>query len=174
MIILSQQPKISTAHTYSTSTPTAQHKVPSLADAVLGDQSRHGCVPIINHSLTPLVANPRPSSFLRPCLTPPLGKGRHLSRSQSLRSVDSRKRDEVDKPRSGQQSSQTGKTTGRRGNPCISHCGSLGDHHTCPEHTDNHTLKSCTLLHDCAHLSKSPQSSAMSIVDYSNMNPDWT
>uniref|UniRef100_A0A669B4I9 Adhesion G protein-coupled receptor B1 n=1 Tax=Oreochromis niloticus TaxID=8128 RepID=A0A669B4I9_ORENI len=33
--------------------------------------------------------------------------GRHLSRSQSLRSVDSRKRDDVDKPRSGQQSSQT-------------------------------------------------------------------
>nr|XP_019946681.1 PREDICTED: brain-specific angiogenesis inhibitor 1-like [Paralichthys olivaceus] len=35
------------------------------------------------------------------------GKGRHLSRSQSLRSVDSRKRDDVDKPRSGQQSPQT-------------------------------------------------------------------
>ncbi|XP_044064630.1 adhesion G protein-coupled receptor B1 isoform X12 [Siniperca chuatsi] len=35
------------------------------------------------------------------------GKGRHLSRSQSLRSVDSRKRDDVDKLRSGQQSPQT-------------------------------------------------------------------
>ncbi|XP_063736441.1 adhesion G protein-coupled receptor B1 [Eleginops maclovinus] len=35
------------------------------------------------------------------------GKGRHLSRSQSLRSVDSRKRDDVDKPRGGQQSPQT-------------------------------------------------------------------
>uniref|UniRef100_A0AAX7VPI9 Adhesion G protein-coupled receptor B1a n=1 Tax=Astatotilapia calliptera TaxID=8154 RepID=A0AAX7VPI9_ASTCA len=33
------------------------------------------------------------------------GKGRHLSRSQSLRSVDSRKRDDADKPRSGQQTS---------------------------------------------------------------------
>ncbi|XP_068179915.1 adhesion G protein-coupled receptor B1 isoform X2 [Antennarius striatus] len=36
-----------------------------------------------------------------------MGKGRHLSRSQSLRSVDSRKRDDVDKPPSGQQSPQT-------------------------------------------------------------------
>ncbi|XP_037308845.2 adhesion G protein-coupled receptor B1 isoform X8 [Pungitius pungitius] len=45
----------------------------------------------------------------RPCNSQPCntGKGRHLSRSQSLRSVDSRKRDDVDKPRSGQQSPQT-------------------------------------------------------------------
>ncbi|CAF97520.1 unnamed protein product [Tetraodon nigroviridis] len=68
----------------------------------------------------------------RPCNPQPCtGKGRHLSRSQSLRSVDNRKRDDVDKPRSGQQSPQTGKTTGRRGIPCISHCSSLGDHRTC-------------------------------------------
>ncbi|XP_030013548.1 adhesion G protein-coupled receptor B1 isoform X3 [Sphaeramia orbicularis] len=44
----------------------------------------------------------------RPCNSQPCtGKGRHLSRSQSLRSVDSRKRDDVDKPRGGQQSPQT-------------------------------------------------------------------
>ncbi|XP_034730635.1 adhesion G protein-coupled receptor B1 isoform X9 [Etheostoma cragini] len=44
----------------------------------------------------------------RPCNSQTCtGKGRHLSRSQSLRSVDSRKRDDVDKPRSGQQSPQT-------------------------------------------------------------------
>ncbi|XP_074540136.1 adhesion G protein-coupled receptor B1 isoform X9 [Halichoeres trimaculatus] len=44
----------------------------------------------------------------RPCNSQPCsGKGRHLSRSQSLRSVDSRKRDDVDKPRSGPQSPQT-------------------------------------------------------------------
>ncbi|XP_055358975.1 adhesion G protein-coupled receptor B1 isoform X10 [Betta splendens] len=46
----------------------------------------------------------------RPCNSQPCtgtGKGRHLSRSQSLRSVDSRKRDDVDKTRSGQQSPQT-------------------------------------------------------------------
>ncbi|XP_059195451.1 adhesion G protein-coupled receptor B1 isoform X7 [Centropristis striata] len=44
----------------------------------------------------------------RPCNAQPCtGKGRHFSRSQSLRSVDSRKRDDVEKPRSGQQSSQT-------------------------------------------------------------------
>ncbi|XP_014266394.1 adhesion G protein-coupled receptor B1 isoform X7 [Maylandia zebra] len=44
----------------------------------------------------------------RPCNSQSCtGKGRHLSRSQSLRSVDSRKRDDADKPRSGQQSSQT-------------------------------------------------------------------
>ncbi|KAF6719140.1 Brain-specific angiogenesis inhibitor 1 [Oryzias melastigma] len=35
------------------------------------------------------------------------GKGLHLSRSQSLRSVDSHKRDDVDKPRGGQKSPQT-------------------------------------------------------------------
>uniref|UniRef100_A0A3Q2QXK8 Adhesion G protein-coupled receptor B1 n=1 Tax=Fundulus heteroclitus TaxID=8078 RepID=A0A3Q2QXK8_FUNHE len=45
----------------------------------------------------------------RPCNSQSCsGKGRHLSRSQSLRSVDSRKRDDTDKPRSGQQSPQTG------------------------------------------------------------------
>ncbi|XP_065813688.1 adhesion G protein-coupled receptor B1 isoform X9 [Labrus bergylta] len=44
----------------------------------------------------------------RPCNSQACtGKGRHLSRSQSLRSVDSRKRDDVDKPRSGPQSPQT-------------------------------------------------------------------
>ncbi|XP_035984702.1 adhesion G protein-coupled receptor B1 isoform X9 [Fundulus heteroclitus] len=44
----------------------------------------------------------------RPCNSQSCsGKGRHLSRSQSLRSVDSRKRDDTDKPRSGQQSPQT-------------------------------------------------------------------
>ncbi|KAL3060815.1 hypothetical protein OYC64_015205 [Pagothenia borchgrevinki] len=44
----------------------------------------------------------------RPCNAQPCsGKGLHLSRSQSLRSVDSRKRDDVDKPRGGQQSPQT-------------------------------------------------------------------
>ncbi|KAM3873611.1 adhesion G protein-coupled receptor B1 [Diretmus argenteus] len=44
----------------------------------------------------------------RPCNPQPCtGKGRHHSRSQSLRSVDSRKRDDVDKPRGGQQSPQT-------------------------------------------------------------------
>ncbi|XP_068999585.1 adhesion G protein-coupled receptor B1 isoform X9 [Embiotoca jacksoni] len=44
----------------------------------------------------------------RPCNSQSCtSKGRHLSRSQSLRSVDSRKRDDVDKPRSGQQSPQT-------------------------------------------------------------------
>ncbi|XP_056290433.1 adhesion G protein-coupled receptor B1 isoform X3 [Pseudoliparis swirei] len=45
----------------------------------------------------------------RPCNSQPCstGKDRHLSRSQSLRSVDSRKRDDVDKPRGGQQSPQT-------------------------------------------------------------------
>ncbi|KAK5892932.1 hypothetical protein CesoFtcFv8_013275 [Champsocephalus esox] len=44
----------------------------------------------------------------RPCNAQPCsGKSLHLSRSQSLRSVDSRKRDDVDKPRGGQQSPQT-------------------------------------------------------------------
>ncbi|KAM4736091.1 adhesion G protein-coupled receptor B1 isoform 8-T9 [Anableps anableps] len=43
----------------------------------------------------------------RPCNSQSCtGKGRYLSRSQSLRSVDGRKRDDTDKPRSGQQSSQ--------------------------------------------------------------------
>ncbi|KAM4580538.1 adhesion G protein-coupled receptor B1 isoform 6-T6 [Odontesthes bonariensis] len=44
----------------------------------------------------------------RPCNSQSCtGKGRHLSRSQSLRSVDSRKRDDADKPRGGQKSAQT-------------------------------------------------------------------
>ncbi|XP_053288756.1 adhesion G protein-coupled receptor B1 [Pleuronectes platessa] len=44
----------------------------------------------------------------RPCNSQSCtGKGRHPSRSQSLRSVDSRKRDDLDKPRSGPQSPQT-------------------------------------------------------------------
>ncbi|XP_026857648.2 adhesion G protein-coupled receptor B1 isoform X5 [Electrophorus electricus] len=44
----------------------------------------------------------------RPCNSQTcIGKGRHGSRSQSLRSVDSRKREDVDKEPSGQQSSQT-------------------------------------------------------------------
>ncbi|CAG6016112.1 unnamed protein product [Menidia menidia] len=44
----------------------------------------------------------------RPCNSQSCtGKGRHLSRSQSLRSVDSRKRDDADKPRGGQKSPQT-------------------------------------------------------------------
>ncbi|KAF3840355.1 hypothetical protein F7725_019072 [Dissostichus mawsoni] len=50
----------------------------------------------------------------RPCNAQPCsGKGLHLSRSQSLRSVDSRKRDDVDKPRGGQQSPQTASSTCR-------------------------------------------------------------
>ncbi|XP_041843737.1 adhesion G protein-coupled receptor B1 isoform X7 [Melanotaenia boesemani] len=44
----------------------------------------------------------------RPCNSQSCtGKGRHLSRSQSLRSVDSRKRDDAEKPRSGPKSPQT-------------------------------------------------------------------
>ncbi|XP_015248635.1 PREDICTED: brain-specific angiogenesis inhibitor 1-like [Cyprinodon variegatus] len=44
----------------------------------------------------------------RPCNSQScLGKGRHLSRSQSLRSVDGRKRDDAEKARGGQQSPQT-------------------------------------------------------------------
>uniref|UniRef100_G3PME3 Adhesion G protein-coupled receptor B1a n=1 Tax=Gasterosteus aculeatus aculeatus TaxID=481459 RepID=G3PME3_GASAC len=61
------------------------------------------CLPTIHEG--PLVANP---PTLPPGLaSPPLGNGRHLSRSQSLRSVDSRKREDVDKARSGPQSPQT-------------------------------------------------------------------
>uniref|UniRef100_A0A3P8W5P6 Adhesion G protein-coupled receptor B1 n=1 Tax=Cynoglossus semilaevis TaxID=244447 RepID=A0A3P8W5P6_CYNSE len=45
----------------------------------------------------------------RPCNSQPCSAaGHHLSRSQSLRSVDNRKREDVDKPRTGQQSTQTG------------------------------------------------------------------
>ncbi|KAM4736087.1 adhesion G protein-coupled receptor B1 isoform 5-T5 [Anableps anableps] len=48
----------------------------------------------------------------RPCNSQSCtGKGRYLSRSQSLRSVDGRKRDDTDKPRSGQQSSQEVEST---------------------------------------------------------------
>uniref|UniRef100_A0A672G8H9 Adhesion G protein-coupled receptor B1a n=1 Tax=Salarias fasciatus TaxID=181472 RepID=A0A672G8H9_SALFA len=44
----------------------------------------------------------------RPCTSESCsGHGRHLSRSQSLRSVDSRKREDIDKPRPGPQSPQT-------------------------------------------------------------------
>uniref|UniRef100_A0A673IVY5 Brain-specific angiogenesis inhibitor 1-like n=1 Tax=Sinocyclocheilus rhinocerous TaxID=307959 RepID=A0A673IVY5_9TELE len=61
----------------------------------------------------------------RPCNAQPcIGKlGRLGTRSQSLRSVDSRKREDSDKTRSGQQSSQTGKKTGD-----ISLLCSLGSH----------------------------------------------
>lgn len=47
---------------------------------------------------------------LIPGLASPSGKVRHISRSQSLRSVDSRKRDDGDKPRYGHLAPQTGKT----------------------------------------------------------------
>ncbi|XP_034730628.1 adhesion G protein-coupled receptor B1 isoform X2 [Etheostoma cragini] len=63
----------------------------------------------------------------RPCNSQTCtGKGRHLSRSQSLRSVDSRKRDDVDKPRSGQQSPQTDSASGDEWsawNVCSATCG---------------------------------------------------
>lgn len=138
--------QIRITHFYNTLTPTAQQK--SQVWLMLFWVTNHVTVvsqiEAINEGA--LVANPAPSSPHPPpgLASPPLGKGRHLSRSQSLRSVDSRKRDDVDKTRSGQQSTQTGKTTGRRGIPCISHCGSLGDHFLQHIQHDNHKLESCT------------------------------
>lgn len=109
---------------------------------------------LLTPPLLPLLALPHP----------PLGKGRHLSRSQSLRSVDNPKRDDTDKaPRSGQQSPQEGKTTGRRGIPCISHCGSLGDQFT-------FTTYSCDTLQTYASI-KISHSSALSTVDYFQHGP---
>uniref|UniRef100_W5L1S8 Adhesion G protein-coupled receptor B1 n=1 Tax=Astyanax mexicanus TaxID=7994 RepID=W5L1S8_ASTMX len=63
----------------------------------------------------------------RPCNSQPcIGKGRHGTRSQSLRSVDSRKRDDVDKSRAAQQSSQTDSPSGEEWSPwsvCSATCG---------------------------------------------------
>ncbi|KAM9723597.1 adhesion G protein-coupled receptor B1 isoform 3-T3 [Menidia menidia] len=63
----------------------------------------------------------------RPCNSQSCtGKGRHLSRSQSLRSVDSRKRDDADKPRGGQKSPQTDSVSGEEWSAwsvCSATCG---------------------------------------------------
>ncbi|XP_024866491.1 adhesion G protein-coupled receptor B1 isoform X2 [Kryptolebias marmoratus] len=63
----------------------------------------------------------------RPCNSQSCtGKGRHFSRSQSLRSLDSRKRDDADKLRSGQQSPQTDSTSGEEWSAwsvCSATCG---------------------------------------------------
>ncbi|XP_013879626.1 brain-specific angiogenesis inhibitor 1 isoform X3 [Austrofundulus limnaeus] len=63
----------------------------------------------------------------RPCNSQSCsGKGHHLSRSQSLRSLDNRKRDDADKPRSGQQSPQTDSASGEEWSSwsvCSATCG---------------------------------------------------